>query len=126
MANLQRTASQFFINFLFIFILTMTMYSFFRTIGAFSASLDVGMYNPRSPEVTVYVDDVSMLTNIQSHSSHGRRYSSPSRIYRLSHSTVSFPFSMHRWKVITDLTIKMEDASLVEMANLDQPGSICF
>ncbi|KAL4767698.1 ABC-2 type transporter-domain-containing protein [Aspergillus nidulans var. acristatus] len=41
MANLQRTASQFFINFLFIFTLTMTMYSFFRTIGAFSASLDV-------------------------------------------------------------------------------------
>ncbi|KAL4735804.1 ABC-2 type transporter-domain-containing protein [Aspergillus similis] len=41
MANLQRTPSQFFINFLFIFTLTMTMYSFFRTIGAFSASLDV-------------------------------------------------------------------------------------
>ncbi|KAL4810836.1 ABC-2 type transporter-domain-containing protein, partial [Aspergillus unguis] len=41
MANLQRTPSQFFINFLFIFILTMTMYSFFRTVGSFSASLDV-------------------------------------------------------------------------------------
>ncbi|KAL2789320.1 ABC-2 type transporter-domain-containing protein [Aspergillus keveii] len=41
MANLQRTPSQFFINFLFIFILTMTMYSFFRTVGSFSQSLDV-------------------------------------------------------------------------------------
>ncbi|KAL4922815.1 ABC-2 type transporter-domain-containing protein [Aspergillus aurantiobrunneus] len=41
MANLQRTPSQFFINFLFIFTLTMTMYSFFRTVGSFSASLDV-------------------------------------------------------------------------------------
>ncbi|KAL5339404.1 ABC-2 type transporter-domain-containing protein [Aspergillus crustosus] len=41
MANLQRTASQFFINFLFIFTLTMTMYSFFRTVGSFSGSLDV-------------------------------------------------------------------------------------
>ncbi|KAL2810856.1 ABC-2 type transporter-domain-containing protein [Aspergillus granulosus] len=41
MANLQRTPSQFFINFLFIFILTMTMYSFFRTVGSYSQSLDV-------------------------------------------------------------------------------------
>ncbi|KAI9370476.1 ABC-2 type transporter-domain-containing protein [Aspergillus egyptiacus] len=41
MANLQRTPSQFFINFLFIFTLTMTMYSFFRTVGSFSTSLDV-------------------------------------------------------------------------------------
>ncbi|KAL4955523.1 ABC-2 type transporter-domain-containing protein [Aspergillus filifer] len=41
MANLQRTPSQFFINFLFIFLLTMTMYSFFRAVGAFCASLDV-------------------------------------------------------------------------------------
>ncbi|KAL2871009.1 putative ABC transporter [Aspergillus lucknowensis] len=41
MANLSRTPSQFFINFLFIFTLTMTMYSFFRTVGSFSASLDV-------------------------------------------------------------------------------------
>ncbi|RAL01405.1 putative ABC transporter [Aspergillus ibericus CBS 121593] len=41
MSNLSRTPSQFFINFLFVFILTMTMYSFFRTIGALSASLDV-------------------------------------------------------------------------------------
>ncbi|KAL3456754.1 ABC-2 type transporter-domain-containing protein [Aspergillus heterothallicus] len=41
MANLQRTPSQFFINFLFIFTLTMTMYSFFRTVGSFSQSLDV-------------------------------------------------------------------------------------
>lgn len=42
MANLARTASQFFINLLFIFILTMTMYSFFRSLGALCASLDVG------------------------------------------------------------------------------------
>ncbi|PYH78160.1 ABC transporter [Aspergillus uvarum CBS 121591] len=41
MSNLQRTASQFFINFLFIFTLTMTMYSLFRTIGALTGSLDV-------------------------------------------------------------------------------------
>ncbi|OJJ30431.1 hypothetical protein ASPWEDRAFT_121427 [Aspergillus wentii DTO 134E9] len=41
MANLSRTASQFFINYLFIFILTMTMYSFFRALGALCASLDV-------------------------------------------------------------------------------------
>ncbi|KAJ0419394.1 ABC-2 type transporter-domain-containing protein [Aspergillus carlsbadensis] len=41
MSNLQRTPSQFFISFLFIFILAMTMYSFFRTVGAFSQSLDV-------------------------------------------------------------------------------------
>ncbi|PYI14241.1 ABC transporter [Aspergillus violaceofuscus CBS 115571] len=41
MSNLQRTTSQFFINFLFIFTLTMTMYSLFRTIGALTGSLDV-------------------------------------------------------------------------------------
>ncbi|KAJ5956072.1 hypothetical protein N7501_010351 [Penicillium viridicatum] len=41
MANLARTPSQFFINLLFIFILTMTMYSFFRALGAICASLDV-------------------------------------------------------------------------------------
>ncbi|KAE8150955.1 ABC-2 type transporter-domain-containing protein [Aspergillus avenaceus] len=41
MSNLSRTASQFFINFLFIFILTMTMYSFFRAIGALCGSLDI-------------------------------------------------------------------------------------
>ncbi|EAW06570.1 putative ABC transporter [Aspergillus clavatus NRRL 1] len=41
MSNLARTASQFFISFLFIFILTMTMYSFFRALGAICASLDV-------------------------------------------------------------------------------------
>jgi hypothetical protein len=40
MANLQRTASQFFISTLFLFILTMTMYSFFRAIGALLGSLD--------------------------------------------------------------------------------------
>lgn len=45
MSNLSRTASQFFINFLFIFILTMTMYSFFRALGALVSSLDVGMLN---------------------------------------------------------------------------------
>lgn len=42
MANLSRTASQFFINLLIIFILTMTMYSFFRALGAWCSSLDVG------------------------------------------------------------------------------------
>ncbi|KAG0158229.1 hypothetical protein PDIDSM_5742 [Penicillium digitatum] len=41
MANLARTPSQFFINLLFIFIMTMTMYSFFRALGALCASLDV-------------------------------------------------------------------------------------
>ncbi|KAJ6151902.1 hypothetical protein N7497_006221 [Penicillium chrysogenum] len=41
MANLARTPSQFFINLLFIFILTMTMYSFFRALGALCSSLDV-------------------------------------------------------------------------------------
>ncbi|KAJ5825703.1 CDR ABC transporter [Penicillium riverlandense] len=41
MANLARTPSQFFINLLFIFILTMTMYSFFRALGALCASLDI-------------------------------------------------------------------------------------
>ncbi|RHZ45989.1 putative ABC transporter [Aspergillus thermomutatus] len=41
MANLSRTPSQFFIQFLFIFILTMTMYSFFRALGAVCTSLDV-------------------------------------------------------------------------------------
>lgn len=45
MANLARTPSQFFINLLFIFILTMTMYSFFRALGALCASLDVGKGN---------------------------------------------------------------------------------
>ncbi|EAU33615.1 hypothetical protein ATEG_05854 [Aspergillus terreus NIH2624] len=41
MSNLSRTPSQFFINFLFIFTLTLTMYAFFRTIGALCGSLDV-------------------------------------------------------------------------------------
>ncbi|KAJ9214059.1 hypothetical protein DTO166G4_4325 [Paecilomyces variotii] len=41
MSNLSRTASQFFINLLFIFTLTMTMYSFFRALGALCSSLDV-------------------------------------------------------------------------------------
>ncbi|KAF2239644.1 ABC drug exporter AtrF [Viridothelium virens] len=40
MANLQRTASQFFISLLFLWILTMTMYAFFRSIGALAGSLD--------------------------------------------------------------------------------------
>lgn len=42
MANLARTPSQFFINLLIIFTLTMTMYSFFRALGALCASLDIG------------------------------------------------------------------------------------
>lgn len=43
MANLSRTASQFFINYLFTWLITITMYSFFRAIGALSGSLDIGM-----------------------------------------------------------------------------------
>lgn len=41
MANLSRTPSQFFISVLFVWILTMNMYSFFRAIGALVKSLDV-------------------------------------------------------------------------------------
>jgi ATP-binding cassette subfamily G (WHITE) protein 2 (SNQ2) len=40
MSNLQRTPSQFFISLLFLFILTMTMYAFFRALGALLGSLD--------------------------------------------------------------------------------------
>ena len=40
MTDLSRTPSQFFISFLFLFMLTMTMYAFFRAIGALSGSLD--------------------------------------------------------------------------------------
>jgi ATP-binding cassette subfamily G (WHITE) protein 2 (SNQ2) len=41
MANLSRTPSQFFISLLFLWIITMTMYAFFRAIGALVGSLDV-------------------------------------------------------------------------------------
>lgn len=41
MANLQRTASQFFISLLLLWIITMTMYAFFRAIGSLVGSLDV-------------------------------------------------------------------------------------
>ena len=41
MSNLSRTASQFFISLLFLFFITMTMYAFFRAIGALVSSLDV-------------------------------------------------------------------------------------
>lgn len=41
MANLQRTASQFFISLLILWLLTMTMYAFFRAVGALVSSLDV-------------------------------------------------------------------------------------
>ncbi|KAL5461712.1 hypothetical protein PMIN06_002006 [Paraphaeosphaeria minitans] len=41
MAGLQRTASQFLISLLFLWIITMTMYSFFRAIGSLVGSLDV-------------------------------------------------------------------------------------
>lgn len=41
MANLSRTPSQFFISVLFVWILTLNMYSFFRAIGALVKSLDV-------------------------------------------------------------------------------------
>ncbi|KAF2739693.1 hypothetical protein EJ04DRAFT_287234 [Polyplosphaeria fusca] len=40
MANLQRTASQFFISILLLWLLTMTMYAFFRSMGALVGSLD--------------------------------------------------------------------------------------
>lgn len=40
MANLQRTASQFFISVLLLWIVTMTMYAFFRAIGSLVGSLD--------------------------------------------------------------------------------------
>jgi ATP-binding cassette subfamily G (WHITE) protein 2 (SNQ2) len=41
MANLSRTPSQFFISLLFLWIITMTMYAFFRAIGSLVGSLDV-------------------------------------------------------------------------------------
>ena len=41
MANLSRTPSQFFISVLFLWIITMNMYSFFRALGALVKSLDV-------------------------------------------------------------------------------------
>jgi len=41
MANLSRTASQFFISVLFLWIITMTMYAFFRAIGSLVGSLDI-------------------------------------------------------------------------------------
>jgi ATP-binding cassette subfamily G (WHITE) protein 2 (SNQ2) len=41
MANLSRTASQFFISLLLLWIITMTMYAFFRAIGSLVGSLDV-------------------------------------------------------------------------------------
>lgn len=41
MSNLQRTPSQFFISWLILFTVTLSMYSFFRAAGAFCSSLDV-------------------------------------------------------------------------------------
>jgi ABC-type multidrug transport system ATPase subunit/ABC-type multidrug transport system permease subunit len=41
MANLSRTPSQFFISLLFLWIITMTMYAFFRAVGSLVGSLDV-------------------------------------------------------------------------------------
>lgn len=41
MAGLARTASQFFISLLFLFIMTMSMYSFFRALGSLTKSLDI-------------------------------------------------------------------------------------
>ena len=40
MSDLSRTASQFFISLLILWIITMTMYSFFRSLGALCKSLD--------------------------------------------------------------------------------------
>ena len=41
MAGLARTADQFFISVLILFVLTLSMYSFFRAVGALVGSLDV-------------------------------------------------------------------------------------
>ena len=41
MSDLARTPSQFFISLLFLWIITMTMYSFFRSLGALCKSLDI-------------------------------------------------------------------------------------
>ena len=41
MANLSRSASQFFISLLILWAITMTMYSFFRALGALTGSLDI-------------------------------------------------------------------------------------
>jgi len=41
LTNLSRTPAQFFINFLVLYVTTMTMYAFFRMVGALSSSLDV-------------------------------------------------------------------------------------
>ena len=41
LSNLGRTPSQFFINVLFVFFTTLTMYSFFRALGAWCRSLDI-------------------------------------------------------------------------------------
>ena len=41
MSNLSRTAGQFFISWLFLIFITLTMYAFFRCIGAWTSSLDV-------------------------------------------------------------------------------------
>ncbi|KAL9618479.1 MAG: hypothetical protein Q9160_006798 [Pyrenula sp. 1 TL-2023] len=41
MSNLSRTASQFFISLLFVWIATMSMYAFFRAVGALCGSLDI-------------------------------------------------------------------------------------
>ena len=41
MANLARTASQFFISLLILWAITMAMYSFFRALGALTGSLDI-------------------------------------------------------------------------------------
>ncbi|KAL8796510.1 MAG: hypothetical protein Q9195_001184 [Heterodermia aff. obscurata] len=41
MSGLARTASQFFISVIFLFIMTMSMYSFFRALGSLTKSLDI-------------------------------------------------------------------------------------
>ncbi|KAF1813415.1 putative ABC transporter [Eremomyces bilateralis CBS 781.70] len=41
MANLSRTPSQFFIDFLLLWVATMSMYAFFRAVGSFVSSLDI-------------------------------------------------------------------------------------
>ena len=74
MANLSRTPSQFFINLLILFVLTMTIYSFFRAIGALCSSLDVGMLHDN-------VRTLYRLTNY-SHSNYRSCLASSNRLHR--------------------------------------------
>lgn len=85
MSNLSRTASQFFINFLFIFLLTMTMYSFFRSLGALVSSLDVGTLNWDTHDMGTW------LTYCYSYTPYWSCNSSPSCVYRYDQFWNSLP-----------------------------------